>query len=89
MATSFMSESRNCGHITGHNCGTPIMIVSPFSGLHVNACTSLPRRYGVAPEVFLRKLTYLRQILADLAPFQEAILAQVEAEHYKKEKLYD
>ena len=43
----------------------------------------------MAPEVFLRKLTYLRQILADLAPFQGAILAQVEAEHYKLERIFE
>ncbi|GIK43670.1 MAG: hypothetical protein BroJett011_75030 [Chloroflexota bacterium] len=43
----------------------------------------------MAPEVFLRKLTYLRQILADLAPFQGASLAQVEAEHYKLERILE
>jgi uncharacterized protein YutE (UPF0331/DUF86 family) len=50
---------------------------------------NLPKRYDVAPEVFLRKLTYLRQILADLAPFHGASLAQVEAEHYKLERIFE
>lgn len=43
----------------------------------------------MAPEVFLRKLTYLRQVLADLAPFQGASLVQVEAEHYKLERILE
>jgi uncharacterized protein YutE (UPF0331/DUF86 family) len=43
----------------------------------------------MVPEVFLRKLTYLRQLLADLAPFENAILAQVQAEHYKLERIFE
>jgi uncharacterized protein YutE (UPF0331/DUF86 family) len=43
----------------------------------------------VAPEVFLRKLTYLRQLLADLAPFEGATLAEVQAEHYKLERIFE
>jgi uncharacterized protein YutE (UPF0331/DUF86 family) len=39
--------------------------------------------------VLLRKLTYLRKLLADLAPFQDAALAQVEKEHYKVERLFE
>jgi uncharacterized protein YutE (UPF0331/DUF86 family) len=43
----------------------------------------------VAPEVFLRKLTYLRQLLADLAPFEGVTLAEVQAEHYKLERIFE
>jgi uncharacterized protein YutE (UPF0331/DUF86 family) len=43
----------------------------------------------VSPEVLLRKLNYLRQLLEDLAPYQEATLAQVLAEHYKLERLFE
>jgi uncharacterized protein YutE (UPF0331/DUF86 family) len=43
----------------------------------------------VAPEVLLRKLASLRRLLADLAPFEDATLAQVQAEHYKLERLFE
>jgi len=43
----------------------------------------------VAPDVYLRKLTYLRQLLADLEPYRQATLAEVEAEHYKLERLIE
>jgi uncharacterized protein YutE (UPF0331/DUF86 family) len=43
----------------------------------------------VTPEVLLRKLTYLRQLLSDLASFEDATLAEVEAEHYKVERLFE
>ena len=43
----------------------------------------------MAPEVLLRKLTYLRRLLADLAPFEGATLPTVEAEHYKLERLFE
>jgi uncharacterized protein YutE (UPF0331/DUF86 family) len=43
----------------------------------------------VPPDVLLRKLTYLRQILADLAPFEGATLAEVQAENYKLERLFE
>ena len=43
----------------------------------------------MTPEVLLRKLTYLRQLLSDLAPFEDAALADVEAEHYKVERLFE
>jgi uncharacterized protein YutE (UPF0331/DUF86 family) len=43
----------------------------------------------VSPEVLLRKLTYLRQLLVDLAPFEGATLAEVQAEHYKVERLFE
>lgn len=33
----------------------------------------------MAPDVLLRKLTYLRQLLADPAPFDGATLAEVQA----------
>jgi uncharacterized protein YutE (UPF0331/DUF86 family) len=43
----------------------------------------------VTPEVLLRKLDYLRQLLADLAPYEGATLAEVRAEHYKLERLFE
>ena len=43
----------------------------------------------MAPDVLLRKLAYLRQLLQDLAPHQGATLQQVEAEHYKLERLFE
>jgi len=43
----------------------------------------------MAPDVLLRKLLYLRQLLADLAPYQNATLTEVEAEHYKLERLVE
>ncbi len=43
----------------------------------------------MAPDVLLRKLTYLRQLLNDLSPYKEASLVEVEAEHYKLERLLE
>ena len=43
----------------------------------------------MTPEVLLRKLAYLRQLLADLAPFANAPLAEVRAEHYRLERLFE
>ncbi|MCP5093975.1 MAG: DUF86 domain-containing protein [Chloroflexi bacterium] len=43
----------------------------------------------MAPDVLLRKLLYLRQLLTDLSPYKDASLAQVEAEHYKIERLFE
>ncbi|MFO7633039.1 MAG: DUF86 domain-containing protein [Caldilinea sp.] len=43
----------------------------------------------MAPDVLLRKLHYLRQLLSDLAPYENATLADVEAEHYKLERLLE
>lgn len=43
----------------------------------------------MAPDVLLRKLLYLRQLLADLAPYKDATIAEVEAEHYKIERLFE
>jgi len=43
----------------------------------------------VPPEVLLRKLTYLRQLLTDLAPFEGATLDAVRAEHYRLERLFE
>jgi uncharacterized protein YutE (UPF0331/DUF86 family) len=40
-------------------------------------------------EVLLRKLTYLRQLLVDLTPYEGATLADVRAEHYKVERLFE
>jgi uncharacterized protein YutE (UPF0331/DUF86 family) len=39
--------------------------------------------------VLLRKLAYLRQLLADLAPSESATLAEVRAEHYRLERLFE
>lgn len=43
----------------------------------------------MAPDVLLRKLSYLRQLLSDLAPYENATLEEVEAEHYKLERLLE
>lgn len=43
----------------------------------------------MAPDVLLRKLTYLRKLLEDLSPYKNANFAQVEAEHYKLERLLE
>jgi uncharacterized protein YutE (UPF0331/DUF86 family) len=43
----------------------------------------------MAPEVLLRKLSYLRRLLDDLAPYEEATLEQVLADHYKLERIFE
>ena len=43
----------------------------------------------MAPEVLLRKLSYLRRLLDDLAPYAEASLEQVLADHYKLERIFE
>lgn len=43
----------------------------------------------MAPDVLLRKLMYMRQLLKDLAPYKDATLEVVEAEHYKLERLLE
>ncbi len=43
----------------------------------------------MAPDVLLRKLLFLRQLLADLMPYESATLADIEAEHYKLERLFE
>jgi uncharacterized protein YutE (UPF0331/DUF86 family) len=43
----------------------------------------------MAPNVLLRKLTYLRQLLADLAPYENTTLDQVLADHYKLERIFE
>lgn len=43
----------------------------------------------MAPDVLLRKLNYLRQLLTDLSPYKDATLDEVEAEHYKLERLLE
>ncbi len=43
----------------------------------------------MSSEVLLRKLHYLRQLLHDLAPFDGATLAKVQAEHYKLERIFE
>jgi uncharacterized protein YutE (UPF0331/DUF86 family) len=43
----------------------------------------------VTPEVLLRKLDYLKQLLVDLAPYEGAALAQVRSDHYKLERLFE
>lgn len=41
------------------------------------------------PDVLLRKLTYLRQLLDDLQTFENASLADVRAQHYTVERLFE
>jgi uncharacterized protein YutE (UPF0331/DUF86 family) len=43
----------------------------------------------MTPEVLLRKLNHLRQLLSDLAPFKDAKLSKVQDEHYKIERLFE
>lgn len=43
----------------------------------------------MAPDVLLRKLLYLRQLLTDLAPYENATLTEIAAEHYKLERLLE
>lgn len=43
----------------------------------------------MARDVLLRKLLYLRQLLTDLLPYAQATLADVVAEHYKLERLFE
>lgn len=40
-------------------------------------------------EVLARKLNYLRQLLLDLTSFADATLADVTAEHYKLERIFE
>lgn len=41
------------------------------------------------PDVLVRKLNFLRQLLSDLAPYKGATLLQVQADHYKLERLFE
>ena len=41
------------------------------------------------PDVLLRKLAYLRQLLADLAPFQNMALTDMMTRHYTVERLFE
>jgi uncharacterized protein YutE (UPF0331/DUF86 family) len=43
----------------------------------------------MAPEVLLRKLTYLRQLLIDLALYENASLAEVLDNHYEIERIFE
>lgn len=43
----------------------------------------------MTPDVKMRKLNYLRQLLVDLAPYRDASLATVRAEHYKLERIME
>jgi uncharacterized protein YutE (UPF0331/DUF86 family) len=43
----------------------------------------------MAPEVLLRKLSYLRQLIADLSPYQNATLEEVVDDHYKLERIFE
>lgn len=43
----------------------------------------------MAADVLLRKLIYLRQLLRDLEIYHHASLAEVVAEHYKLERLFE
>lgn len=43
----------------------------------------------MAHDVLLRKLAYLRQLLADLAPYEHASWQEIQAEHYKIERILE
>lgn len=43
----------------------------------------------MAPDVALRKISVLRQLLADLEPFEDATLEEVTAEHYQVERILE
>ncbi len=43
----------------------------------------------MAPDVLLRKLSYLQQLLFDLTPYENASLNEVLAEHYKLERIFE
>jgi len=43
----------------------------------------------VAPDVLLRKLSYLRQLIADLSPYQNASVEEVIDNHYKIERIFE
>lgn len=43
----------------------------------------------MAPEVVLRKLATLRRLLDDLRPFADATRAEVDAEHYRIERILE
>lgn len=43
----------------------------------------------MAYEVFLRKLIYLRRLITDLAPYQEAPQQVIQSEHYKIERIFE
>jgi uncharacterized protein YutE (UPF0331/DUF86 family) len=43
----------------------------------------------MAPDVLVRKLAYLRQLLEDLAAFRGADAAEVAREHYKLERILE
>ena len=43
----------------------------------------------MAPDVQLRKLLYIQQLLADLEPYREATLAEVKADHYQVERILE
>lgn len=43
----------------------------------------------MAHDVLLRKLTYLRQLLADLAPYEHASWQNIQSDHYKLERILE
>jgi uncharacterized protein YutE (UPF0331/DUF86 family) len=43
----------------------------------------------MAPEVLLRKLAYMEELLRDLNSYQDAPLSQIEEEHYKLERIFE
>jgi hypothetical protein len=64
-------------------------IVSPSYEPPGRDSTTLPKRCDVTPEVLLRKLSYLRQLLADLAPYENVTLERGAADHYKLERIFE
>ncbi len=89
MAAQFMNVNQDCGFTIACSCGTLIMIAYLFCGPPGNACISLLKGFDMAPDVLLRKLTYLRQVLGDLAPYQNASLDEVILDHYKIERIFE
>jgi len=43
----------------------------------------------MAPEVLVRKLAYLRQLLVDMEFYQDATLAEVREQHYALERIFE
>ncbi len=43
----------------------------------------------MAPDVLLRKLSYLRQLIIDLTPYKNASLPELLADHYKIERIFE
>jgi uncharacterized protein YutE (UPF0331/DUF86 family) len=89
MAGCFLNANQDYGLPTGCVSGKRIPIASPAAEQPANTYTGLLRVYGMAPEVLLRKLSTIRQLLHDLEPYRQASFDAVVAEHYKLERLLE